>query len=137
MSPEEHALENAVSDMEAGKEFNPSDVNFNYISATPDEIKSMASWVVYSYKPSVLYDANEETGNLVGAIMDALSFLRKLSDDRWEDYINDDYWWNNPDSCADHAIPVASMFTKDRYDRINYIYNSDEFRKLRDLIEEE
>lgn len=136
MSPEEHALENAVSRIEAGKGFDRSDVNFMYIFATPDEIYNMASWVVYNYKPSVIFEANEDAGDLIGAIMDALSFLRSIQALRFEDYLDDDYWWGDGVDSNDR-VPVRSMLTKARIDEINYIYDSEPFRKLRDLVEEE
>lgn len=136
MTHEEHALENAVSRIEAGKGFDRSDINFMYIFATPDEVFNMASWVVYTYKPSVIFKANEDAGDLIGAIMDALSFLRNVQALRFEDYLDDDYWWGDG-ADSDDGVPVKSMLTKARVDEINYIYDSEPFRKLRDLVGEE
>lgn len=133
MSPEEHALENAVFDMEEGKEFDKSDVNFDYIFATPGEVQNMAAWVTTTYKEHVLC---HEADEVLGAIMDALSFLRNVQALRFEDYLDDDYWWGDGVD-SDDEIPVKSMLTKARVDEINYIYDSVPFRKLRDLVGEE
>ena len=52
MSNAEHAIENAVFAIEHGIDFHEwnknKDINFMYISATPDEVWQMAQWVVYT-----------------------------------------------------------------------------------------
>ena len=80
--------------------------------------------------------ALEYAGDLIGAIMDALSFLRNIQALRFEDYLDDNYWWEDGVDSDDRA-PVKSILTKARLDEINYIYDSEPFRKLRDLVGEE
>lgn len=51
MSNAEHAIENAVSAMEHGREYAEwaaGDPNLEYLSADPGEIWDMAAWVLYT-----------------------------------------------------------------------------------------
>ena len=62
MSNAEHAIENAVFAIEHGIDFHEwnknKDINFMYISATPDEVWQMAQWVVYTCKYDGIYAAD-------------------------------------------------------------------------------
>lgn len=56
MSCEEHALENAITEMERGGNIDhwaQNDPNLKAVKATPKEIWNMAAYVLYTYKPSL------------------------------------------------------------------------------------
>ena len=59
MSNIEHALENAIDAVESNVKFEDwrdNDPNLKHVKASPEEIWSMANYVVYSYEGIYHYD---------------------------------------------------------------------------------